>query len=277
MDSWFWWLFLALAGSLGGFLGGLVGIGGGIIFVVIIPDALLALGAPNQIIPQLTIANSLLVTTVSAGVSTYNHFKLGNLIFKPILFLGGASVASSLLVTHFFVTTPYYSKEFFNGILLVVMTVILIRVIVFKTQTNTSKPLIELSPNTALAVGLFSGTLSSLSGLGGGIIIIPVLTNLLKFQVRGSTALSLSSIFISAGAATIAGMLNQTDSLNGLPHTGLIIWPIAIPLIAGTIFFSKLGVKTSQKLKPTTIMNLFAAVMGAVILKKCWDIWGPFF
>ncbi len=274
MDSWIWWLLLAIAGSLGGFLGGLVGIGGGIIFVVILPEALLAMGAPPNEVTQLTIANSLIVTTISAGISTYSHFKLGNLTLKPMAFLGGAAVLSSLAVTKFFVNSPYYSKGLFDSILLLVMSIILFRVLVFPTKNDGARSLSELKPNNAVGVGLFSGTLSSLSGLGGGIIIIPVLTNFLKFQVRGSTALSLSSIFISAGAATLASMLRQPIQPVNIWHTGLIIWPAALPLILGTVVFSKLGVKTSQKMAPNIIIRLFSLVMLVVILKKCWDIWG---
>ncbi len=55
-----------------------------------------------------------------------------------------------------------------------------------------------------LAVSLAAGLLGSLLGLGGGIILIPVLTLMLKVDIRYAVGASIVSVIAtSSGAATL--------------------------------------------------------------------------
>jgi uncharacterized membrane protein YfcA len=51
--------------------------------------------------------------------------------------------------------------------------------------------------------GFFIGTIASLTGVGGGIFIVPILTFFYDFKVNGATATSLTTIIFTATAAAI--------------------------------------------------------------------------
>jgi uncharacterized protein len=55
-----------------------------------------------------------------------------------------------------------------------------------------------------LAIGLVAGVFSALFGVGGGIIIVPLLVALVGFDGRRATGTSLAAIGITAGAGAVA-------------------------------------------------------------------------
>jgi uncharacterized membrane protein YfcA len=67
--------------------------------------------------------------------------------------------------------------------------------------------------------GLFIGIIASLTGVGGGIFIVPILTFFYDFKVNGATATSLTTIIFTAIAATI----NYSRQKRIFYKTGLIL------------------------------------------------------
>ena len=74
--SWEIYSFLVLAGAVGGFVSGLIGIGGGIIYVFVIPYALPYFNIPEQWQAQFIIANSLAAILLGSVIANYVHYKL---------------------------------------------------------------------------------------------------------------------------------------------------------------------------------------------------------
>ena len=59
MLEWFDYLLLIAAGAIGGFMSGLIGVGGGIIFVPILTYFLSRLGYADEVLVKAVLANSL--------------------------------------------------------------------------------------------------------------------------------------------------------------------------------------------------------------------------
>ncbi len=55
-----------------------------------------------------------------------------------------------------------------------------------------------------VAIGLIAGVFSSLFGVGGGLVIVPLLVLAMHFATREATAVSLGAIAITAVAGVIA-------------------------------------------------------------------------
>jgi uncharacterized protein len=55
-----------------------------------------------------------------------------------------------------------------------------------------------------ILIGLVAGLFSSLFGVGGGIVIVPLLLLLLAFQPRVATATSLGAIMVTATAGVVS-------------------------------------------------------------------------
>jgi uncharacterized membrane protein YfcA len=73
-----------------------------------------------------------------------------------------------------------------------------------------------------VATGLAAGLFASLFGVGGGVVMVPLLIGLLAYDARVATATSLAAIIVTAsvGAATHGALGNvewDTALLVGLP------------------------------------------------------------
>jgi uncharacterized membrane protein YfcA len=118
----------------------------------------------------------------------------------------------------------------------------------------------ELSLGVAIPTGALAGSLGALCGVGGGLVIIPVLKQCTKMSVHQITATSLFSITIASSVGA-ASYISQ-----GTAHV-----PKAM-LISTTAFFTAgLGAKVSANMPAATLTKILAVTMllavPAVLLK----------
>lgn len=102
-----------------------------------------------------------------------------------------------------------------------------------------------------LAVGLAAGFLSGLVGIGGGIIIVPVLVYFLGFTQHQAQGTTLFMFLLPIG---ILGIMNYHRAGNVDYKTACII---ATTFVFGSYFGSKLAISLDQKL----IKQIFGAIM----------------
>jgi len=86
-------------------------------------------------------------------------------------------------------------------------------------------------PLKLLAIGLVAGLFSALFGVGGGIVIVPLLILLLRFESRAATGTSLAAIGITALAGTI---LYSFEGHVHVGHAALVGLPAAAGAVVGT-------------------------------------------
>jgi uncharacterized membrane protein YfcA len=104
-----------------------------------------------------------------------------------------------------------------------------------------------------LLIGLAAGFLSALFGVGGGILVVPLLLLVGRFSERPAAATSLAAIGITALAGTIAyAVLGRVD-----PALGALV---GIPAAAGAV----LGAALQQRLANRALSLAFAALLVAV-------------
>jgi uncharacterized protein len=265
------YLYLFLAGLAGGFIAGLAGIGGGTVYVLIIPITLTYLGVPIEYMAQYTIANSMFAIFFASLSANYSLFKNKNIYPKQVFLIGIPAVIISLFALHYFVNTKYYSLSAFNLTLIVLMIYMLIRTIV-NAQQNNDRSLDELNPVYLVVTGSFAGLLSALSGLGGGVLTVPILNSWMKVNIKKAASISLGVIVLSSFAMTVVNLLENPGF--GTPDSqGYIIFPIAIALSLGVVIASPLGVKMSVKLSSKIISYIYAAFLGIVIIKKIMEVY----
>jgi uncharacterized membrane protein YfcA len=265
------YLILFLTGILGGFLGGLIGIGGGIIFVLILPQALAIEGVMPNEIAQFSVANSLFAILFSSIASNISLIKNKNIFPKEVLIIGLVSVITAFIVLKGFVNTPAFDKTTFNFIVIGLMCFMLVR-----TLLSTKNIATQLTPkvsNAKLAsLGLLSGAIAPLSGLGGGIIIIPILNGVMKLEVRTANSISLGVIGITSLFTTIINLNEHPQSHLENGQIGYISLPIALLLSVGVFVGSPYGIKLGKRLQAKTINYIFAAFIALSICKKLFEL-----
>jgi uncharacterized membrane protein YfcA len=263
-----YYLILLVTGLLGGFLAGLIGIGGGIIYVLVLPYLLMEMGLSDSEVVQYTIANSI-VGTMFAGLSgNITHIKRGEFYWKPVLIAGLVGAVFSILALKFVVNTDWYQKEVFNPLIIVIAVFIIYRTL---NQVFFKKKLLEeKEPRKGFwsFLGFLGGGISSLSGLGGGIIIIPMLNNALNMSMRKAKSISLGIIFFTSLAITVNNLLHESVSIIDYPRQGLIIIPMAVSLGIGVSIGSPIGVKISSNFSNRLISFIFVLFLIVVIIDK---------
>ena len=108
-----------------------------------------------------------------------------------------------------------------------------------------------------LLVGLIAGALSGMVGIGGGIVIVPVLVYFLGFTQHQAQGTTLFMFLIPIG---ILGVINYWQS-------GYVDWKTAL-IMASTFFIgSYFGSKFAISIDQQTIKKVFGAVIILLGLK----------
>src|SRR6478736_916585 len=173
--------------SLGAFLAGLLGVGGGIIYIPILDYFLTKLGLTNDTLVKGILANSLFTIIFSGSVASYKQYRMKNFFPREILFTALPGVVSAVIMTYFIRTGTWYSKQAFNYVFVSMLLVIILRMFLAKSKSSESQEGI-VTPYQYSFTGLITGMVTALSGLGGGIVMTPIFTDGLKLSIKKSSS-----------------------------------------------------------------------------------------
>ena len=107
-----------------------------------------------------------------------------------------------------------------------------------------------------ILIGLAAGFFSALFGVGGGIIIVPLLLLLCRWDLRPATSTSLAAIGIIATASTIVYAVHGDVRP---VYAALVGVPAAFGAIGGTAL--------QQRLHTRTLSYLFAVLLLAIAIR----------
>ncbi len=107
-----------------------------------------------------------------------------------------------------------------------------------------------------LLIGLVAGFFSALFGVGGGIVIVPLLLLVGSFPLRNATATSLAAIGITAAAGTITYVVHGDVE----PTYAALV---GIPAAAGALG----GATLQQRVPVATLSYLFAGLLVAIAIR----------
>ena len=265
---------LIISGVIGGIIAGMLGLGGGIFYILILPYIMEWAGIPSTHTPAFVIANSLIGIASASGISIISQFTHLRKYWKESLRIGIAATIFSLLTTKYIVYSPWYSEEAFNIMVILLMLYILFQMQMKKNihhkEENTAD---EISLKIGSLSGMGAGIVSALSGLGGGIIIIPLLQIRLHQSVKKAKLISLSIIFISSVFISIQNILSEPDFIpKGIANWGFVIPSIAFPIILGVIMGGPLGVKLSNKMNDRLLNHFFSLFVVMVLVEKLFNL-----
>ncbi len=109
-----------------------------------------------------------------------------------------------------------------------------------------------------LLTGLLAGTLGAILGLGGGIIVTPILTVFMGIDIRYAVGASVIAVIATSSGATVAFL--KDDVLN---------MRVAMFLEIFTTVGALLGAVLAGVFKPTVLYFLF----GGLLLFQGWNMW----
>lgn len=264
------YIYLFILGSLGGFLSGFLGVGGGIVFVPILDYFLGRMGLQGDGLVKAILANSLFTIIFSGLFSSYKQYKMGNFYPKEILLTAIPGVLSAVGMTLLIKAGTWYDKETFNIFFAFMLLVVAVRMFVSRPKAVQQSP--EVKFMGYHVTGFFAGIITAMSGLGGGVVMTPVFTDILKQDIKKASAVSNGVIPLFAIAIGVLNLSSGNVQQVSTWQVGYIIFPAVLPMILATFVFAPIGVKFAQSASQTFIRGFFATFVGIVFLKTLYAI-----
>jgi len=258
------YLYALLVTGIGvGFASGLLGVGGCFIMVPVQYWILTTIGIEPSIAIRTAFGTNLLVVLPTALSGAYGHHKKGAVLWRAGVTLGisgacasalGAFVASNLPGR---ILTAVFGLAILGGA---------VRMLTAKPPKVREKPTENLA--TYILWGLPLGFACGLIGIGGGVLMVPVMATILKFRMHSAVGTSTAMMIFTSIGGVISYILDGLG-VSGLPpysigYVNLLQWV----LLAGTsVPMAQVGVRVAHKLPARQLRYVFIAVMVYMALK----------
>ncbi len=182
----------------------------------------LALMAFFSFAPDFMRPTALLLNLAVSLIAFIQYYRQGHFDWKLFWPFALASIPAAFIGGMLVVDADVYKK-----VLAVLLLFSVIRLLGFKTQTVKS----ESHPQVliALAIGALIGFLSGMIGIGGGIILSPVILLLHWADMKKTAAVSALFIFVNS-LAGLAGLFTK-----GIQLESQMIWMLLIAFAGGTL------------------------------------------
>lgn len=233
-----------------GVFSGALGVGGGILLVPYLVVVLAMAQKRAQ-------ATSLVMVAMAAAAGAVTYALAESVAWLPAVFIIVGGLLGSLLGSYLVQRTADHRLQIAFGVLLVIVAIRLL----FPTPTDvaTSAELPELTPALGAAyivIGIAMGALSALFGIGGGILLIPVLVTGFGFGQQFAAGTSLAVMVPIA----LLGALRLTKP-------GLTDWPLGIRFGLGSILGAVTGAALALAIPGDALRWVFAIVMLVVAVR----------
>ena len=241
-------IFILLATGAGaGFASALLGIGGGLIMVPVTYWVVSGMGISQDIAIRIAFGTGLLVMLPTAISGTWEHNKKKAIRWKSALILGPCgllgALAGSSLAAHLssgILTTG------FGGLVLAVALWMGLGVLP-KLVRDTEEPRDNLA--IIAAFGFPIGMVTGLTGLGGGVLIVPTLVLALNYPMHIAVGTSVASIIFTSLGGVIGYIVNGLGVSGLPPHSvGYVNLPIWLCLAATSIPMARIGARAAGHL-----------------------------
>ncbi|MRJ06953.1 MAG: sulfite exporter TauE/SafE family protein [Epsilonproteobacteria bacterium] len=213
-----------LLGVVVGFFSGFLGIGGGTILV----PTLVFLGYGFKVASGISVTQMML----SSIFGTFLNYKKGILNLKEGLALGIGGAIGGLLSGIIVKLLPSHILA------LLFLTLVIVALLRFYFQLPEGEEK-ELSPLLMFTIGVGVGTIAISVGVGGAILITPILVGFLRYPLKKSVSLSLLFVVFSS----VAGFLSRA-------LMGIIDYKLGFTIGVASLLGTYIGVKLYHWITP---------------------------
>jgi uncharacterized protein len=238
-------------GLVAGFLSGLFGVGGGIL---IVPALVLVLAMDQRLAHGTSLA-----AVLPIAVSSTLGYALEDKVDWPVAaLLAAAAVAGAVVGTHALQRLPQRTLAFAFAGLLVATAV---RLLIDHSVADGRGRLDAASVVGLLVLGVSSGTLAGLLGVGGGIIMVPAMVVLWGIPPAVAKGTSLAVIIPTSIMGTRCNRRHGNADL-----------PVAVIVGLAGVVSAFVASKISIGMSETTSNVLFALLLVAVAARMLWPL-----
>ncbi|MDU6948998.1 sulfite exporter TauE/SafE family protein [Veillonella parvula] len=226
------YIFFTVVGFLAAMLGTIIGAGGGLVFV-----PLFMYWFPEWS-PSMVVGTSLFSVMCNAISGSIAYLKQKKVYINAAIIFSLATFPGAILGAQM---SGWFSGKGF--------------MFAFGEESLTLEQLSYSKP-IGISISFFVGFISSIFGIGGGLIHVPALIYLMGFPTHMATATSQSILAVSTTVGVITHLIES--------H---IIFSIAIPTSIGAIFGAQVGARIAKRLKAKAILALMSIAVFALAVR----------
>ena len=245
-------LVLACLGVFGGVLSGLVGVGGGIIFV----PALVYVAGWD--IGDAAAASFMIIIFSSLSGVLRNTSGESPVNWRAAALLVATVAPASLIGVAINRVVPDDAVKVVFALVLLSFTYPLVSQALGKKDDGRTPP--RIPPAVVLLAGVAIGALSGLVGVGGGIVMVPLMILGLDVRPKSAIATSLIVILFTGIVAAVGYIVTGFHEFSALP-----------PLILGSILGAWAGVRIRDRAPVKPLQIGFAVLMVIVAAQLLID------
>ncbi len=252
-------LYCALLGCGVGFLAGLLGIGGGLVIVPILSIILLHLEVlpPDQVV-LVAIATSLASILFTSTSSAIAHHKNGNVPWNlaPWIMTG---VALGALLSGFM--AALLPEHLVRSVFAVSVVLIGLKMLFSSTKSDTPTERKMPDKGVLTIFTTITGGLSAMIGIGGGAVLVPLLTFFSLDMKKAIGCASACGIVIALFGSI--GYISSGSTHFALKDgfAGFVYLPALLGIVCTSWFTAPLGAKATNYLPVSTIKKIFAVLL----------------
>ena len=251
---------LVLIGTVVGLLGGFLGVGGGAILIPLLNYWMFpSMKVSPEVITHLCFGTSLAIIIPTSLSGSWAHTRAGNIDWHIVYLLVVPGILGSFLGS----TLSAYLKgavlqTLFGFILILISAQMFLQK---KGLEESEDPFPPRAFPTAV-VGLLGGLFSGFFGVGGGVLVIPLMVRVLKIPIHKAVGISIAFVFFVSVVGTIGYVIHGWGNPYLPPYTlgyvHIMSWILAgIP----SIFLSNWGVQLARKTRPLRLRRVFALML----------------
>ena len=239
---------LLILGIVAGILSGLFGIGGGIVMVPI----LIAVFRMTIFDANATSLAAMLLPVGILGVIAY--YKAGYINLRDSLWISLGLLFGSFFGSELAVNMQGSLLAKLYAVFLIYIAVDYLNIPAMFRKKNNELRAVSESSNPVwyyIALGVFAGVIAGMFGKGGGIIIVPALIKLFKYEPKKAAATSLAALQLPVGLPGVIVYAEQG-------HLHLLN---AALIAAGLVVGAFLGTKIAIKMPSALFKKIYAVFL----------------
>ena len=250
-----------LTGSLGGFLSGFFGLGGGVLYIPVFYTVFESLmpGSPNDM--HAAIGTSLALIIPSSIASARRHYKLGNVdLHFSMKWMAAIFIGAILGVLVLNYAPSVLLETCFTVFLYIIV------VFTFFNKSDGSKPTKQPGGLVLYPSSFSIGFVSVILGISGGLLTVPFF-KAFHYPYKKAVAVSACGGLVVSLVGTIL-IIATTWKVHDLPKfsIGYVNWFAFVCILPFTTFFAPIGAKLVTKTRDSLVNRLYFVILLALAI-----------
>ncbi|NCY25143.1 MAG: sulfite exporter TauE/SafE family protein [Alphaproteobacteria bacterium] len=258
---------MAVTGLFSGVMAGLLGVGGGLVIVPVLFNALPVFGVQDTAVMKVAVATSLATIVPTSIISARKHFARGTMDVPLLRSLAPGLLLGALLGTALVVVLQ-------GTILSGIFAAIVLLVAINMGFAGLGWQMRETVPGglARSVIGAGIGGVSAVMGIGGGMLGVPVLSacgRAIRVAVSTASAFGLIIAVPATIGLVIAGMGMEGRPAYSLGWVSLIGLVLIAP---ASIIATPWGVRLAHSISPLLLKRVFAGFLALSSVKMAYSL-----